>query len=390
MQQWRLARSGPAHWAVLASIACQACLPSSPEDVNAASSSVIEGKPAAVCEWPSAAVLLPSGCSGALIQRRVVATAAHCLFDASGRLEAPATVIFGETRDEPQLQVEVSTCFLNQPEDGDFAVCVLSDEAPGIPIISLMAPCESEWLKPGETAIEVGFGDTSVDSKDAQGTKSWLEVTLVRARADEPYLEVSAGSQAGEYYGDSGSPLYFRMPDGTWRLVGTDSGSPDIVTGSTAPRFSVYANAPHFLEWAERVTGIDLTPCHDENGWHPGADCVAFPVSQPNVADSWANNCSAQPTARPRPTCQDSGASGIGAGGADTSHALGGGGADSAPGGDRHDTPVQSARLEGGACSQAAGMPRPIPSLAATLALLAGLGRRIVRCRRSTNVRRAS
>jgi hypothetical protein len=297
----------PAHritlWLLLVGGVASACRPSSAEDVATSSSSIVDGNLARVCEWPSVGVLLPSACSAALVQRRALVTAAHCLFDAGGRLQAQTSVLFGERRDEPQLELAVDTCFVTAAEEGDFAVCVLSEDAPGVPTIPLMAPSESEWLKPGETAVEVGFGDTRADASTVRGTKTWLEVYLVRARSDEAYLEVSSGTQSGEYYGDSGGPLFFEMPDATWRLVGTDSGSPDIVPGSSAPRFSIYANAPSFVDWAERVTGLDLTSCHDPDRSPASADCgVLAPatITPLDPADSWADYCGDPPGARPR------------------------------------------------------------------------------------------
>lgn len=290
--------------ASVASVAAVACLPAASEDVGATASAVIDGKPAAVCEWPSVATLQPSGCSAALIHRRAVATAAHCLFDTADRLQSASSVRFGENREAPALELEVGTCYLTDRQEGDFAVCVLKQDAPAIPVISVMTLCESEQLVPGGTAVEVGFGDTSAVGDPKGGAKSSLEVFLVATRSDQPYLEVSSGNQSGEYYGDSGSPLFFKMPDGTWRLVGTDSGSPDIVPGSAQPRFSIYANAAYFLNWAEQNTGLDLSPCHDQAGWHPGADCVSFPSAAPPVADSWSNDCRAQPSASPQPTCE--------------------------------------------------------------------------------------
>jgi hypothetical protein len=352
MQARRFARSWTHAWLPLTSFAMLACLPSSPEPTAQNSSSIIEGRAARACEWPAAALVLPSGCSAALIHPRAFVTAAHCLYDASGRVEAASSVLFGERPGEPDASRDVDTCFLSTAEGGDLAVCVLREPAPDIPIIPIMAGCESEWLVPGATAIEVGFGDETSSLGYQGGTKSWLEVYVVRARSDEPYLEVSAGNQAGEYYGDSGGPLYFKMPDGTWRLVGTDSGSPDIVDGSTAPRFSAYANAAYFVPWAEQVTGVDLTPCHDESGWRPTADCASFPATGPYVVDSWSSDCREQPAANPLPTCPVSGA---GAAGKDA---------------DPDDSPAPRSSLEAGGCSQAGANLRSLPSWLTSLALL--------------------
>lgn len=298
-------RPAVCRWLLLAGFFDQACAPAASETVGAAASPIVDGTPAAVCDWPSVAIVQPSGCSAALIHRRAIATAAHCLFDATGRLRSASSVRFGEARDAPALELELDTCYLTDGREGDFAICVLKRDAPAIPIIPMMTLCESDQLVPGRTAVEVGFGDTSAEPVPTSGIKSSLPVVLVTTRSDQPYLEVSSGNQAGEYYGDSGSPLFFEMSDHTWRMVGTDSGSPDIVPGSTEPRFSVYANAAYFSSWAERTTGLDLTPCHDEAEWHPNADCANFPIAAPPMAGDWSNECRTQPVASPQPTCEN-------------------------------------------------------------------------------------
>lgn len=189
-------------------------------------------------------------------------------------------------------------------------------------------------------------------------------------------------TRRGEYYGDSGGPLFLKMPDNSWRLVGTDSGSPDIVAGSTTPRFSIYANAPYFLEWAERVTGLDLTPCLDEGVWRPNTDCVEFPNSIASETDGWANDCRGQSPAELRPTCEALGAGGTGAGGANASDRSGMAGESSPTVQRRADSPAHGSRLDGGACIQAPCAAGALPSLVASLAILTGFGWRRSRDRR--------
>jgi len=146
----------------------------------------------------------------------------------------------------------------------------------------------------------------------------------------------TTGSQDGEYLGDSGGPLFVQMPDGTWRLIGEDSGSPDIVAGSTAPRISTYTSVPYHVAWAEKVSGFDLTPCHDANGWNPTAACTGFPTNPGAGVGSWSTLCQGETMLR-QPTCQgalsdadaggDTGSTDNDDGAADTSDSGGVGGA---------------------------------------------------------------
>ena len=289
--------------ALFSALSLAACLSSPPEATERTQAGILGGVVAKTCEWPSVVVLLPSGCSAVLVHRQVIATAAHCLYGIDGRLEVPTQVVFGEQLEAPAAERTVDTCFVREGQDGDLAICVLQEQAPDIPIAPLMAPCEDAWLAPGQTAVEVGFGDRSLDPPRETGVKGSLDVAIVRARTGEAYLEVSAGSQAGEYYGDSGGPLVVSMPDGTWRVAGIDSGSPAIIAGSDAPRFSVYSSMPSLVDWAEGTTGIDLTPCHDQGFWRPGPDCSRLPIAAAPATDSWRNQCGEQPVAAPQATC---------------------------------------------------------------------------------------
>lgn len=286
-------------------LAVQACVIAPDERVGTTRAEVVEGTLAQTCEWPSVGVILPSACSAVLIHRSAIATATHCLYGADGRLEAPTSVVFGEQKAAAMAERAVETCYLRPAKDGDFAVCVLREPAPDIPIIPLMAACEDAWLSPGQRAVEVGFGDRNVDGPRQTGTKSSLAVYVVRARTGEPYLQVSSGTQAGEYYGDSGGPLFITMPDGTWRVAGIDSGSAAIVAGSTAPRFSVYGNVATSVDWAENACGLDLTPCHNGQRWYTGPGCVSLPSgTASSVSTSWGNSCRSDSVATPEATCE--------------------------------------------------------------------------------------
>ena len=89
----------------------------------------------------------------------------------------------------------------------------------------------------GKPIVEVGFGVTS-ERTVIYGTKKWINGTIDSFAPDQVDIDVTSGSQDGEYYGDSGGPLFFQMPDSTWRVIGVDYGSPAFIEGSTAPRVS--------------------------------------------------------------------------------------------------------------------------------------------------------
>ncbi|MEZ4450528.1 MAG: trypsin-like serine protease [Nannocystaceae bacterium] len=77
-------------------------------------------------------------------------------------------------------------------------------------------------------------------------------------------------------HGDSGSPMYVQMGDGTWRAIGVASRAgnayrilPYAGGGEYATRRDLFSPIPIFLPWmeatiaAEGDTTTDLTPCHE-------------------------------------------------------------------------------------------------------------------------------
>jgi hypothetical protein len=262
---------------------------------------IVGGNLATTCVWPTAIMLVgPEGCSGTLVHPRVVVTAKHCLVDGNGNPTPPASIGLGETRDQWARTVAVSRCFTHP--DHDVGVCTLTEDVTGIPIVPVMAPCEMTELAAGKPVVEVGFGITSATGR-TYGAKKWINATIESAGPDQVDIDVTTGSQEGEYYGDSGGPLFFEMPDRSWRLIGEDCCSPAIL-GSGAPRVSTYKSVPYHVAWAEKQSGIDLTPCHDANGWNPTAACTGFPTNPGVGVGAWATLCQGESMLR-QPTCQD-------------------------------------------------------------------------------------
>jgi hypothetical protein len=274
------------HFTVLAAFvfgaaSCGALEPE--QDVSKTSSPIIGGKATAVCEWPTT-VLVGGGCSGTLVHPRVVMTAKHCL----GR--TPASISFGEARGQIAKTVKVTTCYKNP--QSDFGFCTLAEDVTGIPIIPVMAPCEMSEMKMGAPIVEAGFGDQT-GAKTGFGTKKWIAGTVSRASPTRTTVDVTTGTQDGEYFGDSGGPVFIKMPDSTWRLIGNDWTSPDW-NSSGRPRISTYTSVPFHVAWAEQQAGIDLTPCHDAQGWNPGPDCKGVPTNPGEGVGTWENSCAGQ------------------------------------------------------------------------------------------------
>jgi len=285
-------------WVALLALGTAACSEHGPEETSASVlSPIIGGTAAAMCEWPSVVMIPGPGCSGTLVHPRVVMIAKHCL------RRTPNSVGFGENRTNFATTVPISKCY-RHPQT-DFGFCVLAADVTGVPIIPVMAPCEQTELKVGAPIVEVGFGREAGQNTRSIGTKKWIDGTLVSGGPTRTVVDVTTGTQDGEYYGDSGGPVFLKMPDGTWRLIGNDWTSPPWNMSGT-PRISTYTSVPYHVAWAEMQSGIDNTPCHDANGgWKPGADCVGSPINPGVGAGTWATMCAGQPL-QLTPTCDGS------------------------------------------------------------------------------------
>lgn len=273
--------------------------PSGEVQVSQTASPIVGGNTATTCQWPSAIMLIgPEGCSGSLVHPRVVVTAKHCLV-AGTKINPPTQIGLGETRDSWARTVAVSSCAVHP--DNDFGYCILAEDVTDVPIVPAMAPCETSALAAAKPIVEAGFGVIGTQGM-VYGTKKWINGTIADIPDDQITIDVTTGSQDGEYFGDSGGPLYFQMPDGTWRVIGEDCCSPPISPGNQNPRISTYVSVPFHVAWAEQTSGIDLTPCHDASGWNPTTACTGFPTNPGDGVGIWANQCQGETTLR-QPTC---------------------------------------------------------------------------------------
>jgi hypothetical protein len=267
---------------------------------------IVGGGDVAECGWPS--VALAEGCSGVLVHPHVLVTAAHCVSEGITEID------FGDNGSAPARSVSVTRCVAHPAYNGDtddIGFCLLAQDVTELPIVPLMAACELARVRAGDPVIEVGFGQSAVSTgpNDGFGLKRWIGATIATLASDRGQIDATTGSQDGEYYGDSGGPLFFQMPDGTWRVIGVDSSSPDIIPGSNASRISAYTSVPAHVAWLESTSGADLTACHDASGWNPSAACTGFPSDPATGVGTWATFCSGQALVRPQMTCgeQDAG-----------------------------------------------------------------------------------
>lgn len=267
---------------------------------------VVGGEHAKSCTWPASGMGhiggIESGvCTVSLIHPEVVLTAAHCVL--KGPLDG---VWFGDSLWDPGTKrygveyCKKSPGYVDDTDLGkneDFAYCKLARPVTGVQITPMMMGCEWDYLQPGVDVHIVGFGDRIGDGTTTYGVKREVTTTFhnfVESQNNEAFV---GGDGKGACYGDSGGPVYAKLPEDKfgpnagWRLFGVISGGAENCPGSTR-----VGTLNKFVGYVEKTSGIDVTPCTDAKGnWAPTADCKEAPLDPFAASGSWETGCSQAP-----------------------------------------------------------------------------------------------
>ena len=258
-------------------IAVPACVAQSPS-TSTEDQAIIGGQSASTTEFPTVVDLehTPGDwfCTGTLIDKDWVLTAAHCV---EGESATALHIRFDDNNINDTAGgkvVAVSAIhahpgFNEQAWDNDIAVIKLAqsvtDRTP--------TPIHRTSLQPGTMVTEVGYGDADNNGGGAGVLRKLTVPTVDCAQAGDPGISnanllcFNASSGKSSCYGDSGGPAYIKVGT-TLEVAGVTSGG----TGNTCTQgWDLYTSVPGELAFVDMYVPHGADPMDPGDGGGSGS-----------------------------------------------------------------------------------------------------------------------
>ncbi len=198
-------------------------------------------------------------CSGTLISKQIVLTAAHCLAASQSKILSISVIFAQDISKAKKEQIRygvtsrVHELFLTTAGGlgswNDIALIKLNEDAPSDIKFARLPSLVSLPVEAGTMLIQAGYGKTEASKASTKNTSGVLrqvpDIELLRFQNNAQELRVKEDGK-GSCNGDSGGPAFTRSSDGTLTQVGINSRGTEALTCIGE---GIYTSVQAHLQW---------------------------------------------------------------------------------------------------------------------------------------------